>query len=231
MTGPRCSPSDTVRGHQQRAPRVSRRRRGDRRAVLPSRANPRCRRGPPRRARSARSPREHGGILMPVGMSRRKSSASPVRGRRPARRPPRRGPESRLASASTATTTAATVAAPMAPPAPVGEHPVHLADDLDVEPRPLRARSGRGQKRGNEPSTRRELQGADLEQPGHCRSAATRRLAARPRRCGPGSREDRPRRRSRPAGLRPSASPSRRPRCAHCPTAGRAPAGAGCPPC
>ena len=49
--------------------------------------------------------------------------------------------------------------------APVGEHPVHVADDLDVEPRPLGVRSGRGRERGDEPAARRELHGADLEQP------------------------------------------------------------------
>src|SRR3954453_6282756 len=49
--------------------------------------------------------------------------------------------------------------------APVAEHPVHVADELDVEPRPLGARRGRGRERGNEPPARRELHRADLEQP------------------------------------------------------------------
>ena len=49
-------------------------------------------------------------------------------------------------------------------PAPVGEQPVHVPDDLDVDAGPVRARSGRGRDRGDEPAARRELQGAHLEQ-------------------------------------------------------------------
>ena len=37
--------------------------------------------------------------------------------------------------------------------------------NLDVEPRPVGARLGRGRQRGDEPAARRELEGAQLEQP------------------------------------------------------------------
>src|SRR5918995_6235814 len=49
--------------------------------------------------------------------------------------------------------------------APVGEQPVHVPDELHVEPAPLGARSGRSWERGDQPATPRELHGAHLEQP------------------------------------------------------------------
>src|SRR5271163_4154863 len=48
--------------------------------------------------------------------------------------------------------------------APVGEQQVHVPDDLVVEPRPVRARSGGGRDGGDEPPPRRQLHCAHLEQ-------------------------------------------------------------------
>src|SRR6185369_16204924 len=47
--------------------------------------------------------------------------------------------------------------------APVGEQQVHVPDDLDVEPRPVRAWSGGSWDCGDEPPARRQLNCAHLE--------------------------------------------------------------------